>query len=127
MTNAILEGKGVRAALITTRGFRDVLELRRSARANLYEMFQDAPATLIPRRRRFEISERIGADGKIVTPLAESEIDGLIAALKSTPGRRSCRLARVQFPQSLARAPTRRTATCGIARRARLLVNGCFA
>jgi N-methylhydantoinase A len=84
VTNAILEGKGVRAALITTRGFRDVLELRRSARANLYDLFQDAPATLVPRRRRFEISERIGADGKIVTPLAESEIDGLIAALKST-------------------------------------------
>jgi N-methylhydantoinase A len=84
VTNAILEEKGARAALITTRGFRDVLELRRSARANLYDLFQDAPKTLIPRRRRFEISERIGADGKIVTPLAEDEIDGLIAALKST-------------------------------------------
>ena len=84
VTNAILEEKGARAALITTRGFRDVLELRRSARANLYDLFQDAPATLIPRRRRFEISERIGADGKIVTSLAESEIDQLIAALKST-------------------------------------------
>src|SRR5215475_10940336 len=84
VTNAILEETGARAALITTRGFRDVLELRRSARADLYDLFQDAPATLIPRRRRFEISERIGADGKIVTPLAESEIDELIAALKST-------------------------------------------
>ena len=83
VTNAILEEKGARAALITTRGFRDVLELRRSARANLYDLFQDAPATLIPRRRRFEISERIGADGDIVMPLAESEIDELIAALKT--------------------------------------------
>ena len=84
VTNAILEETGARAALITTRGFRDVLELRRSARANLYDLFQDAPATLIPRRRRFEISERIGADGKIVTPLAESEVDELIAAMKTT-------------------------------------------
>ena len=84
VTNAILEDKGARAALIMTRGFRDVLELRRSARASLYDLFQDAPTTLIPRRRRFEISERIGGDGKIVTPLAEDEIDGLIAALKST-------------------------------------------
>ncbi|MFY9839791.1 MAG: hydantoinase/oxoprolinase family protein, partial [Xanthobacteraceae bacterium] len=83
VTNAILEEKGARAALITTRGFRDVLELRRSARANLYDLFQDAPATLIPRRRRFEISERIGADGTIIVPLVESEIDGLIAALKT--------------------------------------------
>ncbi len=83
MTNAILEERGARAALITTRGFRDVLELRRSARADLYDLFQDAPATLIPRRRRFEITERVGADGAIVTPLAENEIDGLIAALEA--------------------------------------------
>jgi N-methylhydantoinase A len=82
VTNAILEEKGARAALVTTRGFRDVLELRRSARSNLYDLFQDAPATLIPRRRRFEITERIGADGRVVTPLAEDEIDGLIAALR---------------------------------------------
>src|SRR5262249_2775071 len=78
-----LEETGARAALITTRGFRDVLELRRSARADLYDLFQDAPATLIPRRRRFEITERIGADGAVVTPLAENEIDGLVAALKA--------------------------------------------
>jgi N-methylhydantoinase A len=83
VTNAILEERGARAALITTRGFRDVLELRRSARADLYDLFQDAPATLIPRRRRFEITERVGADGAVVTPLAESEIEGLIAALKA--------------------------------------------
>src|SRR5947208_16476340 len=82
MTNAILEETGARAALITTRGFRDVLELRRSARADLYDLFQDAPSTLIPRRRRFEITERIGADGAVVTPLAEEEIDGLIASLR---------------------------------------------
>jgi N-methylhydantoinase A len=83
VTNAILEEKGARAALVTTRGFGDVLELRRSARGNLYDLFQDAPATLIPRRRRFEITERIGADGAIVTPLAEAEIEALIADLKS--------------------------------------------
>ena len=50
VTNALLEGKGARTALITTRGFRDVLELRRSARAALYDLFQDAPAVLVPRR-----------------------------------------------------------------------------
>src|SRR5215831_12857127 len=83
VTNAILQEKGARAALVATRGFRDVLELRRSARADLYDLFQDAPATLIPRRRRYEITERIGADGKLVTPLVEDEIDDLIAALKA--------------------------------------------
>jgi N-methylhydantoinase A len=81
VTNAILEEKGARAAIVTTRGFRDVLELRRSARASLYDLFQDAPGTLIPRRRRFEITERVAADGTVVTPLAEEEIEGLIAQL----------------------------------------------
>ena len=100
VTNAILEEKGARAALVTTRGFRDVLELRRSARANLYDLFQDAPATLIPRRRRFEISERIGADGAVVTVLAEDEIDGLIAALRAARRRRHRGRARVQLSQS---------------------------
>src|SRR5262247_1846921 len=83
VTNAILEESGARAALITTRGFRDLLELRRSARADLYDLFQDPPSTLIPRRRRFEITERVGADGSVVTPLDENEIDGLVAALKA--------------------------------------------
>jgi N-methylhydantoinase A len=83
VTNAILEERGARAALVTTRGFRDVLELRRSARADLYDLFQDGPSILIPRRRRFEITERVGADGAVVTPLAEGEIDDLIAALEA--------------------------------------------
>jgi N-methylhydantoinase A len=83
VTNAILEEKGARAALLTTRGFRDVLELRRSSRPDLYDLFQDPPSVLVPRRRRYEITERIGADGAIVTPLAEGEIAPLIAALKS--------------------------------------------
>ena len=122
VTNAILEEKGARAALVTTRGFRDVLELRRSARADLYDLFQDAPATLIPRRRRFEITERIGADGSIVTPLAEDEIDGLIAALKAAARRGDRRLAAVQLPQPRARAAARRAPARGAAGRARLPV-----
>ena len=83
VTNALLEGKGARVGLVATRGFRDVLELRRSSRGDLYDLFQDPPATLTPRRRRFEVTERIGADGQVVTPLTEAEIDGLIADLKT--------------------------------------------
>jgi N-methylhydantoinase A len=82
VTNAILEGKGSDAAIIMTRGFRDVLELRRSARADLYDLFQDGPHILIPRRHRLEITERIGPEGQVVTPLAEDEIDGLIARIR---------------------------------------------
>ena len=84
VTNALLEEKGARAVMVTTRGFRDVLELRRSSRPDLYDLFQDAPATLVPRHRRFEITERIGADANVVTPLAEDEIEPLISAIRAT-------------------------------------------
>lgn len=82
VTNALLEEKGARAALVTTRGFRDVLELRRSARADLYDLFQDSPAVLIPRHRRLEVDERISASGEVVTPLKDADIQLLIAKLK---------------------------------------------
>ena len=52
VTNALLEKNGARAGFVTTRGFRDVLELRRSSRADLYDLFQEAPAVLVPRRWR---------------------------------------------------------------------------
>jgi N-methylhydantoinase A len=83
VTNAILEGKGAPAALIMSKGFRDVLELRRSARPDLYDLFQDGPHVLIPRRNRFEITERIGADGSVVSPLDGSEIASLIADIRA--------------------------------------------
>jgi N-methylhydantoinase A len=61
VTNALLEKKGARCGFIATRGFRDLLELRRSSRADLYDLLQDAPDVLVPRRFRFEITERVGA------------------------------------------------------------------
>ena len=82
VTNALLEAKGANVALVATRGFRDVLEIRRSARANLYDLFQDAPAVLVPRRRRLEVTERIDAQGEIVTALDEAEIDALIDSVR---------------------------------------------
>lgn len=83
VTNAILQQNGARVGLVATRGFRDILELRRSARADLYDLFQDPPSVLVARRNRMEVTERIGADGSVVIPLAEDEIDGLIADLKA--------------------------------------------
>ncbi len=83
VTNALLEKKGARAGFITTRGFRDLLELRRSSRADLYDLLQDAPDVLIPRRFRYEITERIDAQGNVVTPLAEDEISALIDAIRA--------------------------------------------
>ena len=86
VTNALLEEKGANVALVATRGFRDVLEIRRSARADLYDLFQDAPAVLVPRRRRLEVTERIDAQGRVVTALDESEIDALIDSIRSFGG-----------------------------------------
>ncbi len=82
VTNALLENKGARAGFVATRGMRDLLELRRSSRADLYDLLQDAPAVLVPRRWRFEITERIDAQGEVVTPLAEDELPGLIEAIR---------------------------------------------
>ena len=83
VTNALLENKGARAGFVATRGMRDILELRRSSRADLYDLLQDAPAVLVPRRWRFEVTERIDAQGEVVTPLAEDELPGLIDAIRA--------------------------------------------
>jgi N-methylhydantoinase A len=83
VTNALLEKKGARAGFIATRGFRDILELRRSSRPDLYDLFQDGPGMLVPRRHRFEITERIDAQGQVITPLAEDELLALIEAIRA--------------------------------------------
>jgi len=83
VTNAILQKNGAKVGFLGTRGFRDLLELRRSCRADLYDLFQDAPDVLVPRRWRFEITERIDAQGDIVTALDEAEFAPIIAAIKA--------------------------------------------
>ncbi|MSO75778.1 MAG: hydantoinase/oxoprolinase family protein [Alphaproteobacteria bacterium] len=83
VTNALLEETGARTALIATKGFRDVLELRRSARGDLYDLFQDPPAVLVPRHRRLEVNERIDAQGQVVVPLDPAELVGMIARVKA--------------------------------------------
>lgn len=80
-TNAILEGKGARTALLTTEGFRDVLELRRIRVPRLYEPLYEKPAPLVPRRHRYEVRERLDARGNVVTPLDESQVCALAASL----------------------------------------------
>jgi N-methylhydantoinase A len=83
VTNALLEQKGARTGFVTTRGFRDLLELRRSSKADLYDLFQDGPALLVPRRWCFEVTERIDAQGDVVTPLAEDEVAALADAIRA--------------------------------------------
>jgi N-methylhydantoinase A len=83
-TNAIVEGKGARVALITTRGFRDVLEIRRLRMPVLYDIRWRKPATLVPRWLRFEVDERIDHRGEIERALDEAlareVIDRILAA-----------------------------------------------
>jgi N-methylhydantoinase A len=80
-TNAILEGKGARVALVTTRGFRDVLEIRRLRMPVLYDLRWRKPPALVPRRLRFEVDERIDALGRVERPLEEAGARGVISQL----------------------------------------------
>jgi len=73
-TNAIIENKVSKSALITTKGFRDILEIQRQIRPSLYNLFFDKPVPLIPRHLCFEISERITAEGEVLVPLHEEEV-----------------------------------------------------
>jgi N-methylhydantoinase A len=73
-TNAVLERKGCRAGLITTRGFRDVLAIQRQTRANVYAVAFSKPQPLIPLNLIREVTERIGVNGEVLTPLNEREL-----------------------------------------------------
>ena len=73
-TNAIIERTGVRVALITTEGFRDVLEIARFRSPRLYDVHFRRPEPLVERDARFEVRERIAADGSVVVPLDEGSV-----------------------------------------------------
>ena len=81
-TNAVLEHQGARTALITTRGFRDVLELRRIRAPQIYDLFFDKPEILVERSLRFEVDERISAAGEVLVPLDEGQLRQLAARLE---------------------------------------------
>ena len=69
VANALIERKGASTALVTTKGFRDVLSIRRELRFDLYDLFLDLPEPLVPRRLRFELDERVLPDGSVDRPL----------------------------------------------------------
>jgi N-methylhydantoinase A len=81
-TNALLERKGARTALVTTAGFEDVIEIGRQARPDLYNLSVTRPAPLIPRSLRFGLRERIAADGTIIEPLRQSELRALVKKIR---------------------------------------------
>jgi len=81
-SNAILELKGARTGLITTEGFRDVLEIRRLRMPRLYDLTWEKPVALVERYLRREVTERIDAHGRIQTPLDPAEVEQALALLR---------------------------------------------
>ena len=82
-TNAILENKGAKTALITTKGFRDVLELRRLRVPELFSLNYTPPPPLVERRLRLEVDERMAADGSVITELDIASVNRAIERIQS--------------------------------------------
>ena len=80
-SNAILELKGARTGLITTKGFRDVLEIRRIRMPKLYDLSWEKPVTLVERYLRLEVDERIDAHGQVLRPLDPAEVERVLDRL----------------------------------------------
>ena len=80
-TNALLERRGAKIALVTTRGFEDILQIGRQARPSLYDFWVERPAPLVPAERRFGIAERTLHTGAIETPIDTGQLDTLAAHL----------------------------------------------
>lgn len=81
VTNTIIERKGARTALLTTRGFRDVIEMGTETRYDIYDLGIELPVPLVPRELRREINERIDASGAVLEPLDEADAEATIAEL----------------------------------------------
>ncbi len=80
--NAIIERKGARTGLITTQGFRDVLELGRELRYDAYDIFAEYPEPLVPRFLRKELAERVASDGRVLLPIQTEEITVVLSQLR---------------------------------------------
>jgi N-methylhydantoinase A len=82
VTNALIERKGAPTALLATSGFRDAVEIGREHRYELYDLNLDLPKPLVPRHLRFDVPERIAADGSVLQPLDEAFVRRLVSELR---------------------------------------------
>lgn len=82
-TNAVLTGNTARTGLITTRGFRDALQMRRGVRERMYDNRTHAPEAIVPRHLRLPVSERVDAEGTIVTPLVTADVEAAIERFRA--------------------------------------------
>jgi N-methylhydantoinase A len=82
-TNAVLTGNTARTGLITTRGFRDALQMRRGVRERMYDNRYHAPEAIVPRHLRLPVSERVDAEGAVVTNLAMGDVEAAIERFRA--------------------------------------------
>ena len=82
-TNALIERKGAKTALLTTEGFRDVIEIRHENRFEQYDVNIDLPPPLVPRRLRLPVTERVDAQGNVLVPLDEGSVAKALDTLKT--------------------------------------------
>ena len=80
-TNAVIENKGAKTILISTKGFKDVIEIGRQNRNNIYELYPSRPKPLVPQNLRFEIEERIGSNGQVIKTLNDNEFNLLLSQI----------------------------------------------
>src|SRR5581483_6189245 len=83
-TNALIQRRGGKVALLTTAGFKDLLEIGRQTRPKIYDLKADHPEPLVPRERRFEVAERIGPAGEVIRPLAAAEVERAVAQVQAS-------------------------------------------
>ncbi len=83
VTNALIQRRGARLAFITTEGFRDVIEMRSENRFEQYDLNLTLPAPLVPRQDRFTLAERVAADGSVLLPLAQAEVDAMVETIRA--------------------------------------------
>lgn len=84
ITNAMIERKGAKTALVTTKGFKDILDTQKEMRYDIYDLHSPPVQPLVPRALRWEIEERLDSFGEIVLPLNEVDIDNAIAGIKTS-------------------------------------------
>ena len=81
-TNMVIERKGSPTAVLTTAGFRDILEIGRQERPHVYDYTRGKPSPLVPREHRYEVRERIDATGRVLVPLDEDSLEAAVASLQ---------------------------------------------
>ena len=83
VTNALIERKGAKTGLLTTKGFRDAIQIAREHRYDLYDLFIDLPEPLVPRHLRLELTERVFSDGSVQIPIDAEEVRAKLAELQA--------------------------------------------